>query len=167
MTLPPDTRDHYFDTSIHPSLLQLGNSSNLPHTFVRHASVSHNSLNKLSNPSPSSSLPFWILFSAWFCSDHTGLSSFSHVVDASECLPFLPPPPWTTPTRCVSVQLHLLLLVSLSPSFSPARSPSIMATSECAGTWTSLACFHYFIYAAPSSWVAFSSFFLSWWSFQV
>ena len=48
MTLPPDTRGHYFDTSIHPSLLQLGNSSNLPHAFVRHASVSHNSPNKLS-----------------------------------------------------------------------------------------------------------------------
>ena len=48
MTLPHDTRDHYFDTSIHPSLLQLGNSSNHPHSFVRHASVSHNSPNKLS-----------------------------------------------------------------------------------------------------------------------
>ena len=48
MTLPHDTRDHYLDTSIYPSLLQLGNSSNLPHAFVRYASVSHNSPNKLS-----------------------------------------------------------------------------------------------------------------------
>lgn len=127
MTLPPDFGDHYFDTFIHPSLLQLGNSSNLPHTFVRHASVSHNSTNKLSKSfslTPITFLdPVLCLLLLW---SHWAL----FVLTRGECF-------WVSPlSPCSSLNYSYLSCVCPAPSLALPAPLALLPLLMALQTWS-------------------------------